>query len=135
MAPVDRSPAPLRVLVVDDIVDTAESMGELLELWGYQVAVAFEGVQALNLARQFRPQVALLDIGLPGMNGYEIARRLRQELDTHGTFLIALTGYGSEQDRQLAREASFNLHFTKPVDVTVLHDVLETTARQSSNAT
>jgi CheY-like chemotaxis protein len=119
-----RQPAARRVLVVDDNRDAAESLAELLELWGSTVQVAFNGTEALSAAAGFRPEVVLLDIGLPDTDGYEVARRLRQRKDLHGVLLAAVTGYGQAEDRQRAREAGFDLHLTKPVDPELLRDLL-----------
>jgi len=114
----------LRILVVDDNVDSARTLGELLELWGHEVRVAYDGQAAIETATTYRPEVVLLDIGLPRMDGYEVARRLRQDIGLSQTVLIALTGYGQEEDRRLSREAGFDFHFTKPIDFTVLQQLL-----------
>jgi len=113
-----------RILVVDDNVDTAESMALLLRLKGHQVQVAHYGPAALETARSFEPEVVLLDIGLPGLDGYEVAKRLREEARLAKVLLVALTGYGQEEDRRRARRAGFDHHFTKPVDPTVLYQVI-----------
>ncbi|HEX4948830.1 MAG TPA: ATP-binding protein [Blastocatellia bacterium] len=109
-----------RILVVDDNVDSAKSMALLLELEGHEVQMTYDGPTALELAQAFRPQVMILDIGLPGMNGYEVARQLRSDQTMKKTVLIALTGYGQAEDRARSKEAGFDHHFTKPVD----HDAL-----------
>ena len=114
----------LRVLVIEDNVDAAETLHDLLELFGHQVAVAHSGPEGIETARTFRPQVVLCDIGLPGMDGYAVARQLRQEPAVAGARLIALTGYGRESDRQLAREAGFDLHLVKPVEPLELQRLL-----------
>ena len=108
------TPAKRRVLVVDDLRDARESLRLLLEIDGNEVAVAADGPEALLKLRSFCPQAAFIDIGLPGMNGYALARELRA-VAGEGINLIALTGYGSEADRRAAREAGFNAHLTKPV--------------------
>jgi CheY-like chemotaxis protein len=108
-----------RVLVVDDNVDSAQSMSLLLGLEGYQVECAYDGEEALVRAAQFRPHVVLLDLGLPRFSGYEVARRLRGEAGPPvdpSVLLVAVSGYGRERDRQAAREAGFDLHLTKPAD-------------------
>jgi CheY-like chemotaxis protein len=115
---------PRRVLVVDDNTDTAESLAKLLELMGHQVRTAPDGPAALESVRDYRPEVVLLDIGLPGMDGYEVARRLRAERATEAVFLVALTGYGQEEDRRRSREAGFDRHLVKPVDLNTLRQVL-----------
>lgn len=105
-----------RVLVVDDNVDSAQSMSLLLGLEGYQVDCAYDGEEALVRADRFRPEVVLLDLGLPRFSGYEVARRLRGEPAGDDMLLVAVSGYGRERDRQAAREAGFDLHLTKPAD-------------------
>ncbi|WP_411278864.1 response regulator [Gemmatimonas sp.] len=106
--------APRRILVVDDSVDAAESMAMLLRLRGHDVVVAHNGQDALQLAEETPPSVVLLDIGLPGMDGYEVCRRFRAS-GFDATRIIAMTGYGLEKDRQRATEAGFNVHIVKPV--------------------
>jgi PAS domain S-box-containing protein len=120
----DQAPAPdrRRILVVDDNQDSAESLALLLEIYGHEVQVAFTGPAALDRARTFLPDVVLLDIGLPGMDGYEVARQLRAERD--GCRLVALTGYGQDEDRRRSREAGFDHHLIKPVDLEALVRVL-----------
>ncbi|MBI2771607.1 MAG: response regulator [Burkholderiales bacterium] len=108
--------ADARVLVVDDNADGAESMAEMLRFMGAQARVARDGAQALEMAPGFAPDLVLLDIGLPGMDGYEVARRLR-ELPGLKPRLVALTGYGSPQDRELSRAAGFDEHLVKPVAI------------------
>jgi len=110
-------PAALRVLVVDDNLDTAETMAMMLELFGCTTQLAHTAASALELAPEFSPDVALLDIGLPDFNGYELARRLRMLQACAGTTLIAATGWGQEKDRQLALDAGFDHHLTKPIDI------------------
>lgn len=108
-----------RVLVVDDNVDSAQSMSLLLGLEGYQVECAYDGEEALVRADRFRPHVVLLDLGLPRFSGYEVARRLRGGEGVSAdpsVLLVAVSGYGRERDRQAAREAGFDLHLTKPAD-------------------
>jgi PAS domain S-box-containing protein len=105
-----------RILVVDDNVDVAESMAVLLELEGHQVRTVYTAHAALETARTFRPDVVLLDIGLPGMDGYEVARRLRACPATRHVLLIALTGYGREEDRARSKAAGFDQHLVKPVE-------------------
>jgi len=108
--------APLRVLVVDDSLDTAETMSLALELFGCETRMAHTAAAALELAAEFTPDVALLDIGLPDYNGYELARRLRALPSGLDTTLIAATGWGQEKDRTLALAAGFDHHLTKPID-------------------
>ncbi|MBD8543273.1 response regulator [Oxalobacteraceae sp. CFBP 8761] len=118
-------PAALRVLVVDDNVDAAETMAAMLELFGCTTLLAHTAAGALALAPDFLPEVALLDIGLPDFNGYELARRLRGLDACAGTKLIAATGWGQERDRQLARDAGFDHHLTKPIDIERLRLLLQ----------
>ena len=104
-----------RILVVDDNSDAAESLALLLQIDGHEVRTAFDGVEALDLAAGFVPEVMLLDIGMPRLDGYEVARRLRKEPWGRNLSLIALTGWGQEQDRRRTAEAGFNAHLIKPV--------------------
>ena len=113
-----------RILVVDDNVDAAEALGELLRDYGHDVMTAHGGPQALDHARLHRPEIALLDIGMPEMDGYEVAKRIRGELGLGDTLLVALSGYGEDRHRRLAREAGFDRHVTKPVDVSKLEELL-----------
>ncbi|MDI1475154.1 PAS domain S-box protein [Polyangium sp. y55x31] len=119
-----RPAAPRRILVVDDNADVAESLSMLLRIAGHEVHTAHDGSAALEAARTFRPEVVLLDIGLPGMNGYEVARQLRQDPDQSQAILVALTGYGHEEDRRRTKEAGFSAHLVKPVDLVALEAVL-----------
>jgi signal transduction histidine kinase/ActR/RegA family two-component response regulator len=105
----------VRVLVVDDNQDSAETLALLLTLEGHSVATAFDGATALAEAARFQPQLVLLDIGMPGMNGYEVARELRAREATKSTVIVALTGYGQPEDRARAAEAGFTDHLTKPI--------------------
>jgi two-component system CheB/CheR fusion protein len=113
-----------RVLVVDDNVDAAESMAMLVRLWGHEVRLAHTGPEALDVAGAYQPEIVVLDIGLPGMNGYEVARQLRQQPRFQQTLLVALTGYGQEDDRRRSTEAGFNHHLTKPVEPDTLAELL-----------
>jgi CheY-like chemotaxis protein/two-component sensor histidine kinase len=114
-----------RILVVDDNADAATSLGELLEALGHEVSVRFDGKSALASVAAFAPEVLVLDIGLPDMDGYELARRLRAEPATGQARYLALTGYGQAHDRTLARVAGFDHHFVKPVDIAALQAVLD----------
>lgn len=113
-----------RVLVVDDNRDFAESLAELLKAYGHEVEVAYDGEHALSLAGEFRPQFGLLDIGLPRMDGYELARRLRRLPWADHLILVAISGWGQEQDRRRSREAGFALHLVKPVQYPVVQAAL-----------
>ncbi len=121
-----------RVLVVDDNVDTAEGMARLLKASGYQPSIAHSGAEALEIAREVRPDFALLDIGLPGMNGYEVAQTLREDERLRDAILIAISGYGQEQDRIRSRTAGFDHHLVKPVDFDSLLLLLERLQRSTS---
>jgi PAS domain S-box-containing protein len=120
-----KTAVPRRILVVDDNVDAATTLHVLLRSLGHETRVAHDGMAALDIAREFRPEVILLDIGMPGLDGYEVARRLRAM--NHGeTFrIVAITGWGQEADRTRSKEAGFDLHLVKPVDPGVLVSVLE----------
>ncbi len=115
-----------RILVADDNVDAADGLKLLLELNGDQVRVAYEGVSALSVAREFQPHIALLDVGMPRMDGYEIARRLKEDSETRDTILIAVTGWGQAEDRRRSKEAGFDYHLVKPVEPAALERLVET---------
>lgn len=117
--------APLRILVVDDNPDAAESMSVLLQLAGHIVRSVHDGPAALGAARELQPDVVLLDIGLPGMTGYEVAEQLRQMPWTRRPILVAMTGYGQEEDLQRARAAGFDHHLVKPVNFEALSRILQ----------
>jgi PAS domain S-box-containing protein len=117
-------PSGRRVLVVDDNRDSAESLALLLRLFGNDVRTAHDGRQGLVVAETYRPDVVLLDIGLPGLNGYEVARQLRERPKLAGVVLVALTGFGTEEDRRQARAAGFDHHMVKPVDLDALQELL-----------
>jgi two-component system, sensor histidine kinase len=112
--------APRRILVVDDNVDSAESMAVLLRLKGYDVLTLHTGERVLATARGFRPDVMLLDIGLPEMTGYDVARAVRAAPDGAAVKLVAVSGYGRTEDRERARLAGFDEHLMKPVDFDAL---------------
>lgn len=119
---------PLQVLVVDNSKVVAQSTALLLRTWGYQVRVSYDPISALESARTQPPGVVLLDIGMPEMDGYEVARRLREQPESRTAMLVAITGYGEEEDRERAREAGFDYHMIKPVDPNDLHSLLELAA-------
>ncbi len=118
------SPPPVCVLVVDNDRDTTDSLAVLLRMWGFCPLVAYDGPTALAVAAAERPDVILLDIGLPGLDGYEVARRLRRQPWAAGVRLLALTGYGQEKDRQDADTAGFDRHLLKPFDPEELRQLL-----------
>jgi signal transduction histidine kinase/ActR/RegA family two-component response regulator len=120
----ERPSSGLAVMVVDDNEDAARALGEALEFQGHEVKVVFSAPEALALAARFRPDVGLLDIGLPGMDGYELAVRLREQPGGESLRLIAVTGYGQDSDRRRAAEAGFDHHLTKPVDLARLDTLL-----------
>ena len=133
IAPIETAKQPAqtsRVLVVDDNMDVADMLVMMLQMFGHEVQAAYSGQTALETAVEYQPDFVLLDIGLPDMNGYEVARRLRQQPQTKDVRLIAMTGYGQDSDRQLSQEAGFDLHLVKPVDPKKLQDLLAT--RQGS---
>jgi CheY-like chemotaxis protein len=113
-----------RVLVVDDNADSAETLALVLGMAGHEVRLAPDGPSALLAAAEFRPEVVFLDIGLPGMDGYEVAGHLRAKTGSAAIVLVALTGYGREQDRLRAREAGFDHHLVKPVSSDALLAIL-----------
>jgi PAS domain S-box-containing protein len=116
-----------RVLVVDDNRDSAESLAMLLRLLGHEVTTALDGPAALSFIDQHRPEILLLDIGLPGMNGYEVAKKIRSSAALDHILLIAMTGYGQEKDRHRAMEAGFDDHVVKPVAVSTLTEIISRT--------
>jgi CheY-like chemotaxis protein len=114
----------MRILVADDNVDAAETLSTILELFGHTTCIAHDGLQALAIAAEFKPDAAFLDIGMPGLNGYQAARRMRATAGLEHVVLMALTGWGAENDHQLASEAGFDFHLTKPVDIDVVSKLL-----------
>jgi signal transduction histidine kinase len=116
--------AKRRMLVVDDNRDAADSLHMLMKMRGYEVQVAYDGVQAIEMAATYQPGVVLLDIGLPGLDGYEVCRRMREQGLTDAR-IIALSGYGQERDRELSKEAGFNLHAVKPVQIDELIKMIQ----------
>ena len=121
-------------MVVEDNADGLETLMALLEMLGHEVAGAADGGQAVQLAAEFQPQVVLLDLGLPVMDGFEVARRLRQDPALRDVFIAALTGWGAEGDRRRTAEAGFDAHLTKPVELPALEAVLARSAQGLSRA-
>jgi len=113
-----------RILVVDDNLDSAESMAMMLKLSGHDVATAHDGIEALKLAQEFQPNVVLLDLGMPKLDGYEAARSIRQQSWGRGMMLVALTGWGQAEDKRRSREAGFDAHLVKPVDFVALEKLV-----------
>lgn len=124
-----RKGAAQRVLVVDDLEASAETLMMLLEMEGFEVRMATEGAAALEMAQEFQPQVVLLDIGLPGMNGFEVARRLRELPAARDALLIALTGYGEAESRERSLQAGFDFHMVKPANINLLLSLMTDPAR------
>jgi CheY-like chemotaxis protein len=122
---------PLRVLVVEDNTDTALAMGEVLEIWGHEVRLAYDGLSAIEVAQAYQPQVILLDIGLPGMDGLQVARALRLQPQFAETLLVATSGYGQAHDLQRSLDSGMNHHFTKPIQLPELEALLNAYARRS----
>jgi CheY-like chemotaxis protein len=108
------------LLVVDDNRDSADALALLLKAAGYEAIVGYSGEDALQLAEQGKPGAIILDIGMPDLTGYEVARRLRQQPWGRSAFLVAMTGWGQARDKELARQAGFDRHFTKPLDAAAL---------------
>jgi signal transduction histidine kinase/ActR/RegA family two-component response regulator len=125
IAPLAEEHPGRRILVVEDNPDAGATLRDFLELSGYEVELACSGADGVQAARQFHPEVVLCDIGLPGMDGFEVAVQLRRDPETAGAQLIAVTGYGREEDRQRSKAAGFDLHLTKPVDPNQLRHVLQ----------
>jgi CheY-like chemotaxis protein len=123
----------LRVLVVDDDPDTVASLRLLLEAWGFEAWTARDGQTALEMARAFPPDVVILDLAMPGLDGYAVARRLRQTT-TDGVCIICMSGYGAALDRQRSREAGCDHHLLKPADPEELRRLLESRCRAGGHA-
>jgi CheY-like chemotaxis protein len=117
-------PGSRRILVVDDNADAADSLGMLLQVRGDDVRIAYDGLEALATEGDFRPEVVLLDIGMPKLSGYDVARRIRKARGKL-VLIVAITGWGQEEDRQRARDAGINYHFTKPVDFASLLQIID----------
>ena len=122
-APPHKTAASCRVLIADDNVDAAEMMRLMLEFKGHDIRIANDGAEAVEMADAFRPVIAFLDIGMPRMDGYETARRIRQSIGDD-IVLVALTGWGQDEDKRLAREAGFDLHITKPPEPEVIDELI-----------
>jgi DNA-binding response OmpR family regulator len=121
---MQQSTAVRRVLVVDDNEDAADSLAMLLTVRGDDVRIAYDGAEAVAAEHDFNPEVVLLDIGLPKLSGYDVAKRIRS-VRGDAVLIIAITGWGQEDDRRRAREAGFDHHFTKPVDFEMLLDLID----------
>jgi CheY-like chemotaxis protein len=127
-SPLAPDPSPLikgrRILIVDDNRDSAASLAMLLKLTGNETYTAFDGLEAVKAAAMFRPDMAVLDIGLPKLNGYEAARKIREQPEGKKMVLVALTGWGQDEDRRKSTEAGFDGHIVKPVDYITLMKLL-----------
>jgi CheY-like chemotaxis protein len=117
--------SPCRILVVDDNQDSARSLGKLVELMGHDVRITYDGAGALDAAKEFQPRIVLLDLGLPGISGYEVARGMRQMAGVQDAIIIAQTGWGQEEDKRRSLEAGINAHLVKPLDLNALQLALE----------
>lgn len=116
---------PCQILVIDDNPDVAEALGMMLSVEGHAVRIANSGKDALSLTEGYAPDIAFLDIGMPGMDGYEVAGLLREKLAAHPPLLVALSGYGSALDRERSQAAGFDAHVTKPLDIDRLRDLVD----------
>jgi DNA-binding response OmpR family regulator len=114
-----------RILVVDDNQDAANSLAMLLRMKGHDVRTAYDGLEAIDAALSHKPEIVLLDVGLPRLNGFDVARRLRESEDLRTVILVALTGWGHDEDRRRSKEAGFDHHMVKPADPAALDRVLE----------
>jgi len=130
-ADVERATHSLKVLVVDDNVDAAKGIARLLQAYGHETRVAHEGAAAMQAALEFVPDVVLLDIGLPVINGFQVAKWIRQELTLQNVVLVALTGYGQESDRQRTQDAGFDHHLVKPADFKAVQRILAEVAKNA----
>ncbi len=124
-APLETALPDLRLLVADDLHDSADAIAAYFRALGHEVEVAYDGEEALKLADKFRPDVALLDVGMPRLDGHEVCRAIRKEDWGKGIFVVALTGWGQASDRKLTHEAGFDHHLVKPVELETLISVLQ----------
>lgn len=118
--------AKLRVLVVDDVADAAESMARVLSTMGHEAAFVTRASEALEVARKMRPQIVFLDLGMPEIDGYKLARLLRAEFGFDGMRLVAISGWGRDEDRAASRQAGFDAHVKKPAGIDVIDSILKT---------
>jgi CheY-like chemotaxis protein len=119
-----RSVAPLRIVAVDDNRDAVDSLAKILRMKGHDVRTGYDGIEAVELAADFRPQVVLLDIGLPRLNGYEVAQRMRKLPGGSKIVLVAVTGWGQDEDRKRSEASGFDMHLVKPVDPLALDQLI-----------
>lgn len=118
--------AKLRVLVVDDVPDSAESLARLLAALGHEAVFVTQASKALEAARELRPHLVFLDLGMPEINGYQLARLFRAEFGFEALRLVAMTGWGRDEDRAASRQAGFDAHVTKPADMDIIDSILKT---------
>ncbi|WP_189415915.1 hybrid sensor histidine kinase/response regulator [Cellvibrio zantedeschiae] len=135
MRSVVNSTSAHRILVVDDNIDAADTLSMLLEILGHEVKTTYNGFDALQVTASYQPELVLLDIGLPGMNGYEVAREIISNYPTNRPVLVALTGWGTEEDKQRAQEAGFDHHFTKPIEMEKITQLLNKIWGDANNET
>jgi CheY-like chemotaxis protein len=119
-----KTTVPQRILIIEDNREAADTLGEILRLLGHEVRIAYSGLQGVNLASEWGPTIVVSDIGLPELDGFEVARELRGRGKTAGAKLIALTAYGTDEDRRLAARAGFDAYITKPADLDALELML-----------
>lgn len=134
LPPEGKSPSQVRVLLVDDNIDAAASLSLLLQLGGHSTSIAHSGPEALRVVADFKPGVVLLDLDLPGMNGYEVARAMRKIPELGRPILIAVTGWGTPEDRLKTKQAGFDEHLTKPVDISMIEFLLRTLPSRARDA-
>jgi CheY-like chemotaxis protein len=113
-----------RILVADDNIDAASSLGMLLEMMGHEVCIVHDGVEAVEKATTFRPDIILIDLGMPQLNGYEACARIREQPSNKRTLIVALTGWTQEDKKQRSQRAGFDLHLIKPVELPALEQLL-----------
>jgi CheY-like chemotaxis protein len=118
------APSPTQILLVDDNPDALEALSMLLEMDGHTVRIAGDGLAALEMTQDYVPEVALVDIGMPGIDGFQLANMLRARPTLQSTLLVALTGYGAESDKSRALAAGFDVHLTKPLSLDKFRDIL-----------
>ena len=133
-AAVKTTPKRFRILVVDDNHDSALSLAMMLSIMGHETRTAHDGESAVATAESFLPEVVLLDIGLPKLNGYEVAQRIREQEWGTSMFLIAVTGWGQEEDRQRSSEVGLNVHMVKPVEPSALEKLLASLSQDDSDS-
>jgi len=125
---------PSRVLIVDDNRDSADTLAALLEAWGHDVRTLYDGPSVVTAVAEFQPKVVLLDIGLPKMNGYEVAAQLRKSATGRSLILVAFTGYGQDEDRRRVSEAGFDYHLVKPLEPVELQKILDSVIADAAAA-